>query len=184
MLLGRRSIANNALSPAIKNVAPRVAISRRDKMPNLQRARVQHVNSRSVVIAKRTPRGSALEGDCHLTLSCGELPRHHPWRLKTPQAYSGGWWGAPPICVPVFQRTWGSWLISSLFPALADALRMVNPCEEKATTRERMNIYCKVIMPKGAEHRPFLEISPWRGVPLSQRRHIKRVLVVPAPGVP
>ena len=45
MLLRRRAVADDALAPRREHVAPRVAVTRRLEVPELQRARVERVGT-------------------------------------------------------------------------------------------------------------------------------------------
>src|SRR4051794_36628029 len=56
MLLRGRAIANKALAPFIEYVAPWVTVTRRVEVPELERARVDHVCTGSIFTPKRAPR--------------------------------------------------------------------------------------------------------------------------------
>src|SRR4051794_16929022 len=56
MLLRGRAVANKALAPFIEHVAPWVTVTRRVEMPELERARVDHVCTGSIFTPKRAPR--------------------------------------------------------------------------------------------------------------------------------
>src|SRR5262245_54504813 len=56
MLRGARPIAHNSLSPGCKYVAPRVAVTRRREVTDLERSRIDHVSTRSAVAPNWSPR--------------------------------------------------------------------------------------------------------------------------------